>query len=106
MLFGNILRLHPLGKLVGNGQLYRALLHQGGDDLLRQILLRGQRLGSSGLGDIIRFGEGISGSDRTVLLWCTLICKEGVSLLAGTDRASGFLPFIKGAGWVISGFCS
>ena len=98
MLLGNILRLYPLGQLIRYGKRNRTLFYHSGNDFLRQMLLRGQRLRASGLGDIIRFGEGISGSDRTVLLGVLLICKEGVSLLAGTDRASGFLPFIKGAG--------
>ena len=43
-LLGDILRLHPLGQLIGDGQWNRALLHQGGDDLLRQPLLGGQGL--------------------------------------------------------------
>ena len=86
-----------MGKLVGNGKLYRALLHHGGNDFLRQMLLRGQRLGSSGLGDVIGFGNGIA-VRLDAVFFILLFSKEGVSFLAGTDGASGFFPFVKGAG--------
>lgn len=98
MLFRHILRLHPLGKLVGNGKRNRAVFYHGGDDFLRQMLLRGQRLGASGLGNVVGFGNGIAVPYGTVLFGVFLFGKEGVSLLAGTDGASGFLPFIEGAG--------
>lgn len=98
MLFGNILRLHPLGQLVRDGKRNRALLYHSGNDFLRQMLLGRQGLGPSGLGDVIGFCKGIAIRYGTILFGVFLIRKEGVSLLAGTDGAPGFLPFIKGAG--------
>ena len=98
MLFGNILCLYPLGKLIRDGKLNRTLFYHSGNDFFRQMFLRRQRLGTSGLGDIIGFGNGISFSFGAVLFFIFLIRKEGISLFAGTDRPSRFLSFIKGTG--------
>ena len=98
MLFGNILCLYPLGKLIRDGKLNRTLFYHSGNDFFRQMFLRRQRLWSSGLGDIIGFGNGITIRYGAVLFGIFLIRKEGVSLFTGTDGAPGFLPFIKGAG--------
>ena len=68
------------------------------DDFFRQMFLRRQRLWTSGLGDIIGFGNGITIRYGAVLFGIFLIRKEGVSLFTGTDGAPGFLPFIKSAG--------
>ena len=97
-LFRHILRLHPLGKLIGDGKRNRAVFYHGGDDFLRQMLLGRQGLGASGLRNIVGFCDGITIRYGTVLFGVFLIGKEGVSFLAGTDGAAGFLPFIEGAG--------
>ena len=98
MLFGNILCLYPLRKLIRDGKLNRTLFYHSGNDFFRQMFLRRQRLWTSGLGDIIGFGNGITIRYGAILFGIFLICKEGVSLFTGTDGAPGFLPFIKGAG--------
>ena len=98
MLFRHILRLHPLGKLVGNGKRNRAVFYHGSDDFLRQMLLRRQGLGASGLRNVVGFGNGITIPYGAIFFGVFLIGKEGVPLLAGVDGASGFLPFVKGAG--------
>ena len=59
MLFGSILRLYPLRELVRDDKGDWALLYQGGDDFLRQMLLRGQGLWISGLRDVIGFGDAL-----------------------------------------------
>ena len=98
MLLRDILCLYPLGKLVGNGQRNGAVFYHGGDDFLRQMLLGRQDLWPSGLGNIVGFGNGVAVPYSTVLFCVFLFGKEDVSFLAGTDGASGFLPFIEGAG--------
>ena len=77
-LFRHILRLHPLGKLVGNGKRNRAVFHHGGDDFLRQMLLGRQGLGPSGLGNVVGFCNGIAVRYGTVLFGVFLFGKEGV----------------------------
>ena len=54
----HILRLHPLGKLVGNRQRNRTVFYHGGDNLFGQMLLGGRGLRSSGLSDVVGLGDG------------------------------------------------
>ena len=88
----------PLGEADPRWQAEPDLFYHSGNDFFRQMFLRRQRLWTSGLGDIIGFGNGITIRYGAVLFGIFLIRKEGVSLFTGTDGAPGFLPFIKRAG--------
>ena len=68
------------------------------DDLFRQTVPGRDRLGASGLGNVVGFGDDIAAASGAVLLFIFLVRKEGVPLFAAADGPPRLLPFFKGAG--------
>ena len=74
------------------------MLHQGGDDLLRQPLLGGQGLLAPGLRDVKGFGDGETAALGAILPFILLVGVERIPRHTASQGTPGFFPLVEGTG--------